>query len=193
MRSPCGLIENVIQIIMRMLNGGHSNGVNHERKQAVTWEYRPRYQKATKREKLTLLDEFTRLTGYHRKSTVRLLSAKLVREVLVNVNRKPVTLKQEKKQPANREGKRVYTHEVIAFLRLICTLIHRGNSLLPSWGQQMPFITQTIRDNLMNINPASINRSFKKTRPYSPCRIKLSPNRHSPELPKSVKHPTLSQ
>jgi hypothetical protein len=52
-------------------------------------EYRQRYQKATKKEKQVLLGEFTRLTGYHWKSPIRLLSAKPVREVLVFVDRKP--------------------------------------------------------------------------------------------------------
>jgi hypothetical protein len=58
-------------------------------KQAVAQEYKPHYQKA----KSALLDEFTRLTGYHRKSAVKILSAK------------PVRLKQEQKRPANRKGK----------------------------------------------------------------------------------------
>jgi hypothetical protein len=80
-------------------------GLNMKEKQAVTREYQPRYQKATKKIKPTPLDEFTRLTGYHRKSAVRLLSRKPVREVLVRGNGKTVKFKPEKKQPANRAGK----------------------------------------------------------------------------------------
>ena len=94
-------------------------GLNMKEKQAVTREYRPRYQKASKKEKQALLDEFTRLTGYHRKSAVRLLSLKPVREVLVNAGGEMVKLKPEKKRPANRRGKRVYGDDVIASLRLI--------------------------------------------------------------------------
>jgi hypothetical protein len=46
-------------------------------KQAVTAvvnnrEYLPRYQKAGKKAKSALLDEFTWLTGYHGKSAIRL-------------------------------------------------------------------------------------------------------------------------
>jgi hypothetical protein len=85
----------------------------------VTREYRSRYQKATKKEKWLLLDEFTRLTGCHRKSAVRLLSRKPVREVLVYQNGKAVKLKPEKKRPANRKGKWFYGDEVIASLRLV--------------------------------------------------------------------------
>jgi hypothetical protein len=51
-------------------------------KQAVTREYISRYQNATKKAKAALPNEFTRLTGYRRKSAVRFLSHKPVREVL---------------------------------------------------------------------------------------------------------------
>jgi hypothetical protein len=57
-------------------------GLTMKEKQAVTREYKSRYQKAAKKAKSALLDEFTRLTGYHRKSAVRLLSGKPVREIL---------------------------------------------------------------------------------------------------------------
>ena len=96
-------------------------GLNMKEKQAVTREYRPRYQKASKKEKQALLDEFTRLTGYHRKSAVRMLNVKPVREARVNRGGKTVKLKPEKKRPANRTGKRMYGDEVIASLRLIRT------------------------------------------------------------------------
>ncbi|MDR2608187.1 MAG: hypothetical protein LBC57_07325 [Treponema sp.] len=87
-------------------------------KQAVTREYTPRYQKAAEKEKRALLDEFTRLTGYHRKSAIRLLSARPVKEVLTVVDRKTVKLKPEKKRSDNRKGKRFYTDGAIASLRL---------------------------------------------------------------------------
>jgi hypothetical protein len=84
-------------------------GLNMKEKQAVTREYLPRYQKASKKAKSALLDEFTRLTAYHRKSAVRLLSRKPVREVLVCGNGRAVKFKPEQKRPANRKGKRKYT------------------------------------------------------------------------------------
>jgi hypothetical protein len=94
-------------------------GLNMKEKQAVTREYKTRYQKATKKEKAAVLDEFTRLSGYHRKSAVRVLGEKAVREILASAGGKPVKLKPGKKRPSNRKGKRVYTDEVIASLRLI--------------------------------------------------------------------------
>jgi hypothetical protein len=56
-------IENVTQNTIRVLEGGPPNGVNHERKQAVTREYRSRYQKTAKKEKRTLLDKCTCIFG----------------------------------------------------------------------------------------------------------------------------------
>jgi hypothetical protein len=45
------VVENVTQIKLRVPLGGHPNGVKHERKKAVTKEYKPSYQKASKKEK----------------------------------------------------------------------------------------------------------------------------------------------
>ncbi|MDR2741377.1 MAG: hypothetical protein LBB98_04395 [Treponema sp.] len=94
-------------------------GFNMKEKQAVPREYIPRYQKAAKKAKSALLTECPRLTGYHRKSAIRLLHAKPVREILVFVNREPVKINSEKKWPANRKGKCLYIDEVIAALRLV--------------------------------------------------------------------------
>jgi hypothetical protein len=47
-------------------------GLTAHEKQAVIGKYKPRYQKATQKTKQALPDEFTRLTGYHRKTAVRL-------------------------------------------------------------------------------------------------------------------------
>jgi hypothetical protein len=119
-------------------------GLTMKEKKAVTREYRPRYQKATKKEKSAILAEFTRLTGYHRKSAIRLLGDKPVREVLVYADGEAVKLKPEKKRPANRRGKRVYANEVIASLRLVWTFFWYkcGKILAPLMRQQMDYIAQ---------------------------------------------------
>jgi hypothetical protein len=147
-------------------------GLSMKEKQAVTREYTTRYQATTKKEKSALLDEFTRLTGYHRKSAVRLLSKKPVREILVYANGKAVKLKPERKGPANWKGKRVYTDEVIAALRVVWTFFWYkcGKILTPFMRQQMPFIAQWqafhitsgIAEKLIRISPASIDRYLKK-------------------------------
>jgi hypothetical protein len=74
-------------------------GLNMKEKQAVTREYKTRYRKVTKKAKSALLNEFTRLTGYHRKSAVRLLSGKPVREILIYGSGEAVKLKPERKRP----------------------------------------------------------------------------------------------
>ena len=94
-------------------------GLNMKEKQAVTREYKGRYKKASKKEKKALLDEFTKLTGYHRKYAVRMLGAKQMKQVMTVIDGKPVKLKPEKKRPSNRKGKRIYTDEVIASFRLL--------------------------------------------------------------------------
>jgi hypothetical protein len=111
-KSPCLKLkfhaqrETVTQIILRAPNGGRPKGAHGN-------------LKATKKAKPALLDEFTRLTGYYRKPAVRVLSRKPVWEVLVCGNGTAVKFKPEKKRPANRKGKRIYTGEVIASLRLV--------------------------------------------------------------------------
>ncbi|HNR65926.1 MAG TPA: transposase, partial [Atribacterota bacterium] len=43
-------------------------------KMAVTGELRDRYQKSKKREKITILNEFTKLTGYNRSYASQILN-----------------------------------------------------------------------------------------------------------------------
>jgi len=46
--------------------GGSSEMLTMGQKKAITREVKERYQKARKKEKIMILDEFTRLTGYNR-------------------------------------------------------------------------------------------------------------------------------
>ena len=141
-------------------------------KKAVTREYKPRYQKASKKEKKAILDEFIKLTGYHRKSAIRLLGAKPVKQVMVYIDGKPVKIKPQKKRPSNRKGKRIYSDEVINNLRLVWTFFWYkcGKILAPLMRQQMRFIVQwptfaiTIEtaEKLTKISPATIDRYLKK-------------------------------
>jgi transposase InsO family protein len=147
-------------------------GLTMKEKKAVAREYSPRYQKASKKEKKVLLDEFTRLTGYHRKSAVRLLGAKPVKQIMVYLKGKPVKIKPEKRRPSNRKGKRLYADEVIGALRLVWAFFwfKCGKILAPLMRQQMPSIarwpafgiTGEIAEKLKKISPASIDRYLKK-------------------------------
>ena len=147
-------------------------GLNMKEKQAVTREYRPRYRKASKKEKKALPDEFTKLTGYHRKSAVRLLGAMPVRQVLMYVDGGAVKIKPQRKRPSNRKGKRVYTDEAIGCLRLVWAFFRFkcGKILAPLMRQQMRYIEQwpafaitgEIAEKLTKISPATIDRCLKK-------------------------------
>jgi transposase InsO family protein len=147
-------------------------GLSMKSKQEVTREFKPRYQKATRKEKKTILDEFILLTGYHRKSAIRLLSKKTVKQVILYVNGKPVKIKPEKKRPANRKGKRIYNDEVINCLRSVWTFFwfKCGKILAPLMRQQMQYIaqwpafkiTEEIAEKLKKISPATIDRYLKK-------------------------------
>ena len=147
-------------------------GLNMKEKKAVTREYKPRYKKASKKDKKALLDEFIKLTGYHRKSAVRLLCAKPVKQVLVYIDGKPVKVMSEKKRPSNRKGKRIYSDEVIDALSLVWTFFWYkcGKILAPLMRQQMAYIAQwpafgitlEIAEKLKKISPASIDRYLKK-------------------------------
>ena len=147
-------------------------GLNMKEKKAVTREYIPRYLKASKKEKKVLLDEFTSLTGYHRKYAVRVLNAKPVKQILLYIDRKPVKVKPQKKRSSNRKGKRIYTDDVIKALRLVWTFFwfKCGKILAPLMRQQMSYIAQwpafgitgEIAEKLKKISPASIDRYLKK-------------------------------
>ncbi|MDR1374638.1 MAG: hypothetical protein LBJ24_06675 [Treponema sp.] len=106
-------------------------------KQAVTRKYLSRYQKAAKKEKPSIPDEFTRLTGCHRKYAARLLSGKPVREILICGDGEAVKLKPAKKRPANHTGKRIYTDEATASLRQVWIFfINAGSSPPRSCGSR---------------------------------------------------------
>jgi len=174
------------------LKEGIRMGLNMKEKKAVTREYKPCYQKASKKEKKAILDEFTRLTGYHRKSAVRLLCAKPVKQVIQYMKGNAVKIKPEKKRPSNRKGKRFYNDEVINCLRLIWTFFWYkcGKILAPLLRQQMRFIadwkafgiTLETAEKLKKISPATIDRYLKKDKES----LRLKGKRNIPGHPARV-------
>jgi hypothetical protein len=144
-------------------------------KQAVSDQIRDRYRKATKKEKTAILNEFMQTTGYsNRKYAIRKLGKRKERETLIFIGGKPVKLKPEKKKrPKNRQGKRLYSDEVINCLRRIWEFFWYkcGKYLAPMIREQMPYlethrkpdfhITPEIREKLLKISPAQIDRRLK--------------------------------
>ena len=159
-------------------------GLNMKERQAVTREFRPRYQKATRKEKKAVLDDFTRLTSYHRKSAVRLLGAKPARQVTVYANGHAVKLKPGKRWPGNRKGRPVYGDEVIGSLRKVWAFFWYkcGKILAPLLRQQIACIaswpafgiTPEIAGKLAGISPATIDRRLGKDRAALALRVKHS-------------------
>jgi hypothetical protein len=112
---------------------GGQNGVNHERKKAVARQVRSRYRKAGRKEKSAILDEFTSITGYkNRKYALRLLNKPVPAQALFFVKGGAVKLKPTKPNPANRKGKKIYTDDVIAALRLVWVFFRYKRGKLPA-------------------------------------------------------------
>ena len=80
-------------------------------KKAVTRELQHRYQKARKKDKIMILDEFTQITGYQRSYAVRVLRR---REVLGYL---AITGKRVKYLASKQKKKRFYDEEVLSALK----------------------------------------------------------------------------
>jgi hypothetical protein len=150
-------------------------GFSMKEKQALTREYAPRYrQSASRKEKTGVLDEYIRLTGYHRKYALLLL-ARWGKETFLTVDGKPVKLKAGTTKRRKGGGRKpLYGPEVIASLRTIWAFFWYkcGKLLAPLVRDQMPFfqtwpdfaITPDIREKLLRISPATIDRALKDDR-----------------------------
>ena len=150
-------------------------GLTMREKQAVTRHNRDRYQRASKKEKTVILNEFIKTTGYtNRKYAIRILSKRDMTEVLTTADGTPVKYKPVKRErPKNRKGKRIYTDEVIGCLRKLWAFYWYkcGKYLATIIREQMPFleihrkpnfrITPQIKEKLLAISPATIDRYLK--------------------------------
>jgi hypothetical protein len=143
-------------------------------KKEVAEQIRDRYQKAPRKEKTGILNEFIQTTGYaNRKYAMRKLCKKKVREVSLIADGKTIKLKTEKQRPKNRQGKKTYTDEVICCLRKIWAFYWYkcGKYLAPMIREQMPYlethkkpgfhITPEIKGKLLSISPTQIDRRLK--------------------------------
>jgi hypothetical protein len=152
-------------------------GLNMKEKQAWTGEIAPRYRRSGKKEKTRILDGFVQATGYNRKYAPHILT-RWGKETFLLVNGKPVRLKAVPTGKAKRRKgggrKPVYGPEVISALRQVWAFFRFqcGKLLAPLMREQMPFIaawtafgiTAEIREKLMAISPATIDRALKEDR-----------------------------
>jgi hypothetical protein len=117
----------------------------------------PRYKKANKSEKNKILDEFCKICGYNRKYAIRLLNEKL-----------PPKCDWEKKK---RGPKSKYNHpDIIKILTKIWSSTNlpcskRLKAILPLWLPYYPYhITEKVKESLLTISPATIDRLLSKHR-----------------------------
>jgi hypothetical protein len=138
----------------------------------ITDSFRKDYHKTTHKQKAALLDEFVKRTEYDRKYAIKLLR-KQPKEVLLYEKGVAVKIKAEKrKRPANRRGRKKYDEVFAIVLRRVWAFFWYkcGKILCPLLRQQMRFIadwpgfgiTPEIRQKLLEVSPATIDRLLKK-------------------------------
>ena len=140
-------------------------------KKAITKELRDRYQRLSKKEKIIMLNEFIRLTGYNRSYAARALRIKRVLGYLNIVGKR---IKYVADRKSKREKKRFYDKEVFMVLKkiwIICDYIC-SKRLAPFLSEVIPVLekhgeinlTTRIREKLFKISAATIDRMLVETR-----------------------------
>lgn len=137
-----------------------------ERK-AVTAATRSRYQRASKKEKGKILDEFIKLTGYHRvyaRSVLRTVERKIARDQQRRARPRPATIKSRK----------VYDQKVLLVLRQIWKILDyicgkRLVTIMPEVISRLEFFAELevdpeIRAKLLRISAATIDRLLSAER-----------------------------
>lgn len=141
-------------------------------KKAVTKELRDRYQRASKKEKTMMLNEFIRLTGYNRCYACQILKKK--EKVLGYLNIAGKRIKYVADRKTKRKKRRFYDKEVFMVLKkiwIICDYIC-SKRLAPFLSEVIPVLekhgeinlTTKIREKLFKISAATIDRMLAETR-----------------------------
>ena len=141
-------------------------------KKAVTKELRDRYQRASKKEKTMMLNEFIRLTGYNRSYACQILKKKERVLGYLNIAGKRIKYVADKKM--KREKKRFYDKEVFIALKrtwIICDYIC-SKRLAPFLSEIIPVLEKygeinlaaKVREKLFKISAATIDRLLVDTR-----------------------------
>lgn len=130
--------------------------MTNEAKNQYLEEIRPRYQKANRKEKKTILDEFCVTCGYHRKYAIRLL----------NFTKNPKAKSPSKRGPKARYNDPMILELLKYFWRLTnlpCS--KRLKVILQLWLPYYPhYIPAHIEAKLLSISPATIDRLMQPMR-----------------------------
>ena len=138
-------------------------------KKALTREVSKRYQKAGKKEKTIILNEFVENTGYNRKYALHIL-ANLGKTTTVCLGGNAVTLKAVPGKRRKGGGRKpIYTGEFVVVLQKIWAFFwyRCGKILAPFMREQMQFleepfrITPEVMKLLLKVSPSTIDRVLK--------------------------------
>ncbi len=146
-------------------------GLTMDEKRAVTGETARRYQKATKKQKGVILDEFTALTGYNRSYASHILH-NWGRRVYLRVRGETVAVVfgRPRKRPKGTRA-RHYDDELLGVLKGLWELSDHlcGKRLAPFIRETLPSLERfgeirldaDSREKLMRISPATIDRLLR--------------------------------
>jgi hypothetical protein len=144
-------------------------GLNMKEKKAVTREYKPRYQKAQKKEKTVILNELVKTTGYNRKYVLHVLT-NWGKTAAVRTGGETVRLTaspQKRRKGGGRKPK--YSGGFVTVLRKIGAFFSYrcGKILSPFMREQMCFleqpfhITEKDKELLLSVSPSAVDRLLK--------------------------------
>ena len=131
--------------------------MSNDSKKEYLIRIRPRYQNASKSEKINMLNEFCNICGYNRKYAIRLLNQK--------------TSTRTRKSSAKRGPKTKYDHsDILNALKRLWKLTNlpcskRLKPIISLWLPYYPFyLSEQVKPLLLSISPATIDRLMKPTR-----------------------------
>jgi len=143
-----------------------------KQKQAITKELKERYNKATKKEKTKILDEFIALTGYNRCYASCILKTKKEKVIgYIATGGKKIKYVLEKKKKKKRVRARIYGYDVFLALRKIWTIFDFicSKRLKPFMAEAIKKLTKhkeidlipSVRQKLLSISASTIDRLLK--------------------------------
>jgi hypothetical protein len=152
------------------MNVGGNMGLTMQERKSVTKETAVRYRQATKGGKRVILDEFTELTGFHRKYAIKVLKA-AAKTCLTEVYGRVVVRKAERKKRAKREYPKYYDESVQKMLLRVWSRFdcQCGKLLAPFMRLNLDTIavhelfnmSDEVKAKLAKISPATIDRILK--------------------------------
>ena len=158
---------------MKSLNmGRHERMLGMKQKQAITKELKTRYNKARKKEKTKILDEFTALTKYNRCYASCILKTKKEKVIgYIRTGGKKIKYVLEKKKKKKRVKARIYDYDVFLALRKIWTIFDFicSKRLKPFMAEAIKKLTKhkeidlipSVRQKLLKISASTIDRLLK--------------------------------